>query len=616
MLPLSRKPSFPPPPTPAPPPPYHNNRSFRLTGGDLDDLHLQLPDTAQLHSMGLAPSRVAKPSSLHPRAVSPMPVVDSDTAERNALQNRSRSAYHDQRPGLLESQSQARPASSSPNFSSPTSPPSDSSASRSAHGMKLAMVPPPSHPPPSRPPPPPPLSDPVAYPGRPTEPSANTSPPQTGQHRSMFRSFASLGLSRNTRPTTATDAAARHAAEEQSQLTAEENVRRAVQGRHIVIQSSPQDMAIDHVRSRIEALLQGRLPSDEERNTIFSTCARACESEGLDISTVLQETLIEGYPAIYWAIINRAVSAECGGVAADSLVFALLDVCRPLSPATLAAIRVACMTASDNALLQRLFRSIPPLSHISTRDALLLGPANEEDRVEVEERRNGTGSWVALIKIPRFRLRMRVCQSVSVEFIASGRIWILAFSAVVETLRDGRSENRWFLSLELGEHSPATEVNASLVVVGSSDATEDGDSEDPLSRSVLLCPPMTKLSPGRDKAIKIRLDDGPLGHQLLNESSILVDSNRALHARLSQSAVPVLALDSASIASSTSQELSPSSPEISYSVVTQHSHPSRPRNPMPVRGSQPPADSSSPPSPQKKKEEKIFVSLRKGGRYR
>jgi len=277
---------------------------------------------------------------------------------------------------------------------------------------------------------------------------------------------------------------------------------------------------------------------------------------------------------------------------------------------------VACMTASDNALLQRLFRSIPPLSHISTRDALLLGPANEEDRVEVEERRNGTGSWVALIKIPRFRLRMRVCQSVSVEFIASGRIWILAFSAVVETLRDGRSENRWFLSLELGEHSPATEVNASLVVVGSSDATEDGDSEDPLSRSIPLCPPMTKLSPGRDKAIKIRLDDGPLGHQLLNESSILVDSNRALHARLSQSAVPVLALDSSSSASSTSQELSPSSPEISYSVVTQHSHSSRPRNPTLVRSSQSPADSSSPPSPQKKKEEKIYVSLRKGGRYR
>lgn len=460
----------------------------------------------------------------------------------------------------------------------------------------------------------------------------------------MFRSFASLGLSKNTRPTTATDAAARHAAEEQSQLTAEENVRRAAQGRHIALQASPQDMAIDHVRTRIEALLQGKLPSDEERNSIFSTCARACESEGLDISTVMQETLIEGYPAIYWAIINRAVSAECGGVTPDSLVFALLDVCRPLSPATLAAIRVACMTASDNALLQRLFRSIPPLSHISTRDALLLGPANEEDRVEVEERRNGTGSWVALIKIPRFRLRMRVCQSVSVEFIASGvfcalralidphnlilplpgRIWILAFSAVVETLRDGRSENRWFLSLELGEHSPATEVNASLVVLGSSDATEDGDSEGPLSRSILLCPPMTKLSPGRDKAIKIRLDDGPLGPQLLNEfveihvscpllltglsfsrSSILVDSNRALHARLSQSAVPVLALDSSSSGSSTSQELSPSSPEISYSVVTQHSHSSRPRIP-----------SSSPPSPQKKKEEKIYVSLRKGGRYR
>jgi hypothetical protein len=134
----------------------------------------------------------------------------------------------------------------------------------------------------------------------------------------------------------------------------------------------------------------------------------------------LQDMSIEGYTPIYWAIVNRPAASGDSDVSPDSLVLGLLNICRPLSPATLANIRVACMAASDNALLQRLFKSIPPLSHISTRDALLLRPANEEDRVDVEEKRNGTGSWEARIKIPRFRLRMRVCKSVSVEFIASG----------------------------------------------------------------------------------------------------------------------------------------------------------------------------------------------------
>lgn len=181
---------------------------------------------------------------------------------------------------------------------------------------------------------------------------------------------------------------------------------------------SEQEIAKAYVETIIENLLQGKLPSDEERTSTLSECAQACEKEGLDLSTVLQEMSIEGYTPIYWAIVNRPSGGS--DVSPDSLVLGLLNVCRPLSPATLANIRIACMAASDNALLQRLFKSIPPLSHISTRDALLLGPANEEDRVDVEEKRNGTGSWEANIKIPRFRLRMRVCKSLSVEFIASG----------------------------------------------------------------------------------------------------------------------------------------------------------------------------------------------------
>ena len=97
-----------------------------------------------------------------------------------------------------------------------------------------------------------------------------------------------------------------------------------------------------------------------------------------------------------------------------------------------------------------------------------------------------------------------------------GRMWILTFSAVVETLPDGRTESRWYLSLELEEHSPPTAVNASLIILGSPDATEDADSEDP-ARSIQISSPTLSLSPGHDKAIKIRLDNGPMGPYLLNE---------------------------------------------------------------------------------------------------
>ncbi|KAH9985166.1 hypothetical protein BJV77DRAFT_1071580 [Russula vinacea] len=245
---------------------------------------------------------------------------------------------------------------------------------------------------------------------------------------------------------------------------------------------------------------------------------------------------------------------------------ALLAACRPLSPASLAAIRVACTMASDNVLLQQLFRLIPPLSHISTRDALLLGPANEEDRVDVEE--NGMGQ--------------------------DRRMWILTFSAVVETTPDGRTENRWYLSLELEEHSPPTAVNANLVILGSSDAAEEGDSID-LVRSIPLCPPMSELSPGHDKAIKIRLDDGPMGPYLLNESSLLVDSNKALHARLTQSTVPVLIADTSS-GSSHSLELYTPISDITSSFIA--------GSPQPQPGRK----------KKKKRQKEVHVTLRRGGR--
>jgi hypothetical protein len=366
-------------------------------------------------------------------------------------------------------------------------------------------------------------------------------PPPTGPpspHRSKFHPLTVFGLNkaaRRSNPQLSEASARPESGERRQQLWLERGIQAAKErgAGEVARQSLAQDKVKEMVQTRITGLLQGRLPPGEDRMSTLSGCARACERGGLDFSTVLQETSIEGHPPIYWAIINRDVASGSRTLEPDSLVAAILAACRPLSPASLADIRVACTMVSDNVLLQELFRLIPPLSHISTRDALLLSPANEEDRVDIEEKRNGTGSWVALVKIPRFRLRMRVCGSVSVEFIASGafcflfaylatltllpgRMWILTFSTVTEALPGGRTENRWYLSLELEGQSPPTAVNATFLVLGTPGATEDNYSDE-LARSIQLCPPMSELYPGQGKGINIRVDDGPIGPYLLNE---------------------------------------------------------------------------------------------------
>jgi len=217
-------------------------------------------------------------------------------------------------------------------------------------------------------------------------------------------------------------------------------------------------------------------------------------------------------------------------------------------------------------------------------------------------------------------LRMRVCEAVSVKFIASGRMWILTFSARNETLPGGRTESRWYLSLELEGLSPPTPVNATFLVSGTPETM--GDSYcDELARSIQLCPPMSELSAGNDKAIKIRVDDGPIGPYLLNESSFLADSNMALHAKLTQSTVPVLVADTSSGSSFAVEPRTPSS-DMTYMPVQHYPSPpptlpplkfTYPAGPRLSAGS-PPPDKTDKKKKKKKPRKEVYVTLRRGGR--
>jgi len=213
-----------------------------------------------------------------------------------------------------------------------------------------------------------------------------------------------------TRQREAAAEAARRAAEEAARIQEEKAMRLAM----------AQEEAKAHVQSYMQSFLSSEPPSEEELSAAFLTCTEACKTVGLDFAAVLQEPLIEEQPPIYWAILNRPTAYGTNRAAYDSFVFALLGASQPLCSSTFVAVRLACMTASDNTLLQRLFRHVPELSSLSPSDAMLLAPLNESDVVEVMETRDGTGTFVAHIRILRFRLRMRVSKCVVVEFVASG----------------------------------------------------------------------------------------------------------------------------------------------------------------------------------------------------
>lgn len=212
----------------------------------------------------------------------------------------------------------------------------------------------------------------------------------------------------------------REAAAEAARRAAEEAAR--IEDDKLMRLTRAQEEAKGHVRSHLQIFLSTEPPSEEELSAVFYTCIEACKTVGLDFATVLQEPLIEGQPPIYWAILNRPTTHGSRGTTHDSLVFALLEACQPLNSSTFAAVRLACTTASDNVLLQRLFRHIPGLSPLSPSDSMLLAPLKESDVVEVMETRDGTGTFIAHIRILRFRLRMRVSKCVVVEFVASGAL--------------------------------------------------------------------------------------------------------------------------------------------------------------------------------------------------
>ncbi len=265
-------------------------------------------------------------------------------------------------------------------------------------------------------------------------PSQFRPPPSSTQitkYRSKFHPFSALKLSKATRNATAEIAkqGARKAAEEAKyeaelarlQIAEEEALAREKEDEEFRRAGALAE-ARETVKSCVESLLLRGHPSEADRKSLFSTCSQVCKKVGLDLATVLQEPLIEEQTPVYWAILNRpTTSPEIDVATSDALIIALLNECGPLNETTIVSVRLACMLISNNALLQYLFWKFPGLSPLSTRDRMLLGPSGGGDVVDVEETLDGTGSFIAHMKIRRFRLRMNVSTVVKVEFVTFGK---------------------------------------------------------------------------------------------------------------------------------------------------------------------------------------------------
>ncbi|KAF8216596.1 hypothetical protein K438DRAFT_1914479 [Mycena galopus ATCC 62051] len=197
--------------------------------------------------------------------------------------------------------------------------------------------------------------------------------------------------------------------------------------------------------------------------SILKSCADACATNGLSMSTILQENSVEGHTPLYWAIVKRPPESSETQENTD-LLTTLLALSTPLTPATMSDVRLACLLTSDQALFQRL-RSSPEFEPLSPTDEMLLDATMPPDDITVENVDGMEGAFVVDFSVVRFQKRMLVSKSVVLDFIARNRMWRLSFNvSTQDRRRDYPPPGTWYISLSLLENSPPTWIDSRLLV--------------------------------------------------------------------------------------------------------------------------------------------------------
>ncbi|KAF7370530.1 hypothetical protein MSAN_00685100 [Mycena sanguinolenta] len=202
----------------------------------------------------------------------------------------------------------------------------------------------------------------------------------------------------------------------------------------------------------------GDLSSSVVAMSILKSCAEACATNGLSISSILQEKSVEGH--------TPCKPPESPETQENSdLLTTLLSLSSPLTPATMSDVRLACLLTSDQALFQRL-RSSPEFEPLSPTDEMLLDATIPPDDITVENVDGMEGAFVVDFSVVRFQKRMLVSKAVTLDFIARNRMWRLSFNvSTQERRRPGLPPpGTWYISLSLLENSPPTWIDSRLLV--------------------------------------------------------------------------------------------------------------------------------------------------------
>jgi len=294
----------------------------------------------------------------------------------------------------------------------------------------------------------------------------------------------------------------------------------------------------------IRDLVQEQYSSFPAATGILQSCADACTTHSLSLSSILQEKSIENHTPLYWAIVKRLPDEhhQVEDSSGPDLLSALLSYSTPLSPATITDVRRACLATCDQRLFQRL-RLSPEFAPVSGVDQMLLGGTIPPDNIEVEDVPGDGGVFVVNFEIPHFHKRMVVSKEIGLEFIARSecftfffpfflllcsnslfeessiyqnfnnlqkdRMWRLEFSIAPENGYDSCRPGSWCISLSLLETSPPTWIDSRLIIPEATSPSADHHSDHhlnpPLSASSRFKLPPSNASKPKP-AIELKLE--------------------------------------------------------------------------------------------------------------
>jgi len=258
---------------------------------------------------------------------------------------------------------------------------------------------------------------------------------------------------------------------------------------------------------------------------ILESCADACITHSLSLSTILQEKSIENHTPLYWAIVKRLPDEhhQVKDASGPDLLSSLLSYSTPLSSETIADVKQACLVTCDQRLFQRL-RLSPEFSPVSIAEQMLLGGTISSDKIEVEDIEGD--AFIMTFEVPLFHKRMVVSKVICLEFIARNRMWRLEFFIAPE---NGVHPGSWGVALSLLETSPPAWLNSRLVIP---EAIPPSTKPKPIEVKLRSNSHQGQLQAPRRNNIQVMLQDSLMGSNLQYGKNPYVGLDETLRGRL------------------------------------------------------------------------------------